>query len=308
MNGRAGAPATEPATRAELSTERPGEDVWRLRDRRDFLVRSLHDAEIEHDAGDLDDADYAALRRRDEADLGAVEEQLEALGDRPSPDESAATAPGTGTATATAPELDPAPADADQAAPGTSGPPRHRRRWMVIVGLAALVAAIVVLVVELAAPRLPGQGPTGSVELNPAQQVTEELSQAAILVQKGQDVEALQLYQKVLTQSPGQPEAQAEWGWLTWQAGAAARDKRLEAQGQQAVAKAVAAAPDFGAAHLYFGTILLEGDGQAAQAVDQYRLFLSEQPSASSLRSAAPFIRRAFQQAGQPLPPGVPAS
>jgi len=66
--------------------------------------------------------------------------------------------------------------------------------------------------------------------------------------------------------------------------------------------------PDFYAPHLYLGTIELRQDRNATAAVAQYRLFLAEHPPARSLTSAAPDIRQAFTQAGQPVPPGVPAA
>ena len=58
----------------------PGADRWRLNDERQFLVRSLEDADLEHAAGDLSDDDYAVLSRRDRARLADVEESLALLG------------------------------------------------------------------------------------------------------------------------------------------------------------------------------------------------------------------------------------
>ena len=56
-----------------------GAERWRLDDEREFLVRSLEDAEREHAAGDLSDDDYDALTRRDRARLAGVEESLALL-------------------------------------------------------------------------------------------------------------------------------------------------------------------------------------------------------------------------------------
>jgi tetratricopeptide (TPR) repeat protein len=253
------------------------------------LRRSLADAEREHEAGDLAEDDYDALRRRDEAALASVEAELGGL----DPDGDLGRA------------LD--DAETDGAASQTQIRRRRRRWWIAGLGVVALVAGTVVLVVALTSPRLPGQGPTGGIQLDPAQQITQELDQAATEVRQGHDVQALALYRAILALDPNQPEALAEWGWLTWQAADATGNAFLEGQAETALATAVAAAPDFPAAHLYLGTVRLKGHNDPARAVAQYRLFLAENPPASELAGAAPFIRQAFAATGQPLPAGVPA-
>lgn len=52
------------------------EELWRLSDERDFLVRSLDDARAEFEAGDLSARDYDILRRRDEQRLAALDARL----------------------------------------------------------------------------------------------------------------------------------------------------------------------------------------------------------------------------------------
>ncbi|HXN60543.1 MAG TPA: hypothetical protein VN886_08830, partial [Acidimicrobiales bacterium] len=49
------------------------DERWFLADEREFLRRSLDDAEREHDAGDLSDDDHALLVARDRARLAEVE-------------------------------------------------------------------------------------------------------------------------------------------------------------------------------------------------------------------------------------------
>ena len=69
------------ATRRGTPDRDDSEDErWHLRDERDFLQRSLADAEREHDAGDLSDEDHAVLVARDSARLTEVEAELAALG------------------------------------------------------------------------------------------------------------------------------------------------------------------------------------------------------------------------------------
>ena len=60
------------------------------------------------------------------------------------------------------------------------------------------------------------------------------------------------------------------------------------------------------APHLYLGSMLLT-EGYAQGAVAEFRSYLAGHPPASSVAAAAPFITRAFSQAGLPVPP-LPSS
>ena len=53
---------------------------WFLNDQREFLLRSIDDAEGERRAGDLGEGDYQVLVARDRARLAEVEAELAALG------------------------------------------------------------------------------------------------------------------------------------------------------------------------------------------------------------------------------------
>lgn len=327
---------------------------WRLLDEREFLQRSLEDAEREHAAGDLADADFALLCRRDTARLAAVEASLAALDRAVSSGEGrgapAAATVGRSTVAEPAPSTDPAPPtepapSTDPAEPGApdpvaetrrrpsegvadvgarpprggqvrtpgrarprpGGPGRRRRPWLAVVGVACLVAGAVLLVVQLASPRLPGQTPTGSIDLSQAQKEAQQLQQAQSLVDGGHPSQALQVYGKVLTEDPKNPVALSEWGWLEWQAATAAGNKHAAADGQAAVAKAIQRDPKLYDAQYYLGAILLDG-GHAAQAVGHFRHFLSDHPTQKWLSDAAPAIRKAFADVGQPVPTGVPAA
>ncbi len=70
------------------------DERWYLSDERDFLRRSLADADREHEAGDLSDEDHSVLVARDSARLAEVEAELAALGPEPAVPEPAETAPG----------------------------------------------------------------------------------------------------------------------------------------------------------------------------------------------------------------------
>lgn len=299
---------------------------WHLLDERDFLVRSLEDAAAEHAAGDLGDEDYALLRARDERRLADVEATLAAASPVPvpartTPDEDADTAgDGADTRHADGGEAgDPAAAAAAADGAGAVTVPartyrrrfrfvRWRRRWWLAAGGAVLlVAAAVVLVVQLTAPRLPGEDATGGVELNTAQQVERQLTQAETLVSHGKGDEALQIYGEVLTEDPRDPTALAEWGWLDWQAAEKAKEATVAAEGASALEQAVKVDPKMFAAQYYLGDILVQ-EGDPAKAVTHFSAFLADHPTSAWLDDAASEIRTAYADAGRSVPSGVPKS
>jgi tetratricopeptide (TPR) repeat protein len=272
---------------------------WHLADREEFLERSLADAEREHAAGDLTDADYELLERRDRAKLAEVRAALAALGPAGAPTAAGnGSGPGEGRPARRPRAPQPPPADRG----------RRRRAWLGIAGLAVLVAGAVVLVADLTTSRLPGQPATGSIKLSAQELVTEQLTQATTLAEDGQSTAAIELYGRVLTEDPGQPQALAEDGWLTWQKGVTAKSRALTRAGAALVGRAVKVDPAFGAAHLYLGTIDLLQESNAEAAAVQYRLFLAGHPTPATVQSAAPDIRRAFAEIGQAVPAGVPAT
>lgn len=260
------------------------DEVWLLADRRDFLRRSLEDARREHAAGDLSDDDYDRLRRRDEARLRQVEADLaRAGGDGPgSPEEPAA--------------VDPAPVPA-----GRRG--GARRLVLLVVGLAAVTAGAVILVVHLTAPSLPGQTPTGgiSVAQAPEERAAQQLAQAEQLVAQGDDGGALTLFGDVLARYPDQPEALTEEGWLLYQSGSQSKTASLTRAGAALVARAVAIDPGFGPARLYEG-VILQHEGHAAEAVAQFGHYLAGRPPASQVRTFESVIEQAYRDAGDPAP------
>ena len=294
---------------------------WRLEDERDFLVRSLRDADAEHDAGDLNEADYEALRRRDADRLAAVEAALEGL-DAKSADAKSADAKSVDAKTPLAEAgsdraQDEEVADEEAAGASRAEPSGHRssqrtrrrrRNLLGVVGVLAIAAALVVLVVALVSPRLPGEASSGSVNLSPSQEVERQLEQAAALVDQGKLASALTVYQLVLREEPHQPQALAESGWIEYEAGVTTGSSSLIAKGRTSVEAAVRAQPDGYAGHLYLGTIDLQQDHDPAAAVRQFQLFLSEDPPASLIRQAATFLRQAYTEDGQPVPSQVPAA
>lgn len=266
---------------------------WHLLDEREFLVRSLEDAAAEHAAGDLDDADYALLRARDEQRLAAVEARIDATSG--SGAEPAEAQSGTADAAAVRPRR-------------RFRVVRWRRRWWLAAGGAVLVGAgAVVLVVQLATPRLPGQIATGNVDLNAAQRVEKQLVQAETLVNHGKDAQALELYGTVISEDPRDPTALAEWGWLDWRAARRARQAAVAAEGASALEEAAKLDPKLYAAQYYLGVILAQ-EGDPAKAVTHFAQFLADHPTARWIREAVPELRAAYAAAHVAVPSGLPKS
>jgi tetratricopeptide (TPR) repeat protein len=265
-----------------------------LDDERTFLLTSLEDLEAERAAGDLSESDYAALRDRYTRRAAEV---LRALDDAPgAPEKSVAVRP--------APSAAPLP-DGGGGAPRWRGFWRRRsprRRAMAVAGILVLVVALSTLVVTLqAGTRLPGETGSGSVTLSPAQQEHQTLLQAEALEASGDASEAVALYRQVLARDPTQAEALSESGWLEFEAGVQAKDAAVLTQAQQLEERAQRVDPGDGTPHLYLGSMLLS-EGDPAGAVTQYSAFLGDHPPVREVEQAAPFITRAFTDAGRPVP------
>ncbi len=281
-------------------------DPGLVEERRAFIARSLADADAEFLAGDLSDRDYLLLRRRDMRRLAALDGAAPTTAVGSAAGVVASSAPsGAAVAVAERPE----PANAPEEPPVTPPRTRSRRSWWFLAGAVACFAgALAVAVVLFSSSRLPGQTATGSIALNSAQQTERTLDQAATLENEGQVGEAAQLYQSVLTAHPKNVVALAQMGWLEYQTGTQGASASLLADARSLLERAVALGPGDYAAHLYLGTVLLDEDGNAAGAVDQYRDFLADDPPHTVVAEAAAELRVAYGRAGVALPPQVPAA
>jgi tetratricopeptide (TPR) repeat protein len=151
-----------------------------LEDERDFLLSSLADLEREHEVGDLDDHDYAALKDDYTARAARVLRAIEA-----------------GRATA-------APA-----------PSRNLKRTLVVGGLVAAFAIVAgVLVAQSSGRRDPGQTATGDVR-----QSTIEKLNAAGRVLAEDPAKAVDLYDEILKGDSKNPEALTYKGWALFLSG-----------------------------------------------------------------------------------------
>jgi tetratricopeptide (TPR) repeat protein len=268
-------------------TTRLGRDErWHLSDERDFLRRSLRDAEREHAAGDLSDEDHALLVARDRARLAEVEAELaDSEADLAKAEEA---------------EDDERP----EAALDASSPSKPWPLWrrLGVVAAALLIAiGLVVLVSHAVRSRQPGQSSSGGVTLSQAQQIEQELQQALPLNATNPKA-ALEIYDKVLAQDPSDPAALSYAGFLEWNLGSTQHVPGLVRVGRAEVEKAVRVSPSYFQGHLFYGLILENQDHDAAAAVTQFGDFLADDPPAAELAQAAPLVAGAYQAAGKPVP------
>ena len=290
----------DPSTAIGPSAEATRDERWYLTDEEDFLRRSLDDARREHEAGDLSDEDYGVLVARDAARLTEVEAELAALGPGPA-EQSPADAP--------------RPASSGTGASDVDGAPRPpMARWRK-VGIAAscllIVLGIVILVVHFVQARQPGQASSGGITVSQAQQIEQQLAQAASLASAGgtkNDQAALVLYNDVLSADPSNPAGLAGAGWLMWNLGTASHVAGYIEDGRSEVTRAVRVAPTYYQGHLYLGLILANEDHDNAAAVVQFDAFLADDPPADELPVVAPDVDPSYLAAGKPVPAALAIS
>jgi tetratricopeptide (TPR) repeat protein len=216
-----------------------------LEEERDFLLRSLDDLEREHDAGDVDDHDYAELNDDYTARAAAV---LRAIDDR-------------------------------RVLAASAGP---RRSWRRTAGVLAIVGVLALglgwFVFRDAGTRAPGQGLTGDARQDSAnlvlqaQQFTGQATQA-LQAGDGQTAidnyrKAIETYDKALEQSPTNVEAMTYRGWvlhtiaINSDSQAAAQ---LDPEARQWLDRAIATDPTYPDARV-FRAILERNAGEFAAA------------------------------------------
>jgi cytochrome c-type biogenesis protein CcmH len=291
-------------------------------ERREFLTRSLADADAEYLAGDLSDQDYLALRQRDLSRLAALTtpngggSSVGALSSSATPDGAEPVVPRSSVAVderasgpgGTAEDLPSFSTGGDRGDRQVRQRDRSRRSWWFLAGaVVSFAAALVVAVSLFASDRQPGQSATGSFAQSQSQQIEETLAQAATDENQGQIEPAAQLYQSVLDQHPDNEVALAQLGWLEYQTGQQGSNASLIDNARNKLVTAVRLDPGDYAARLYLGTLLFQRDGDAAGAVSQYRQFLADDPPKALVAQATPELRAAYQKAGVALPSQVAA-
>jgi hypothetical protein len=280
-----------------------GIDRSALADERDFLLRSLRDLEVEHQAGDIDDADFHSLWDDYTARAAGV---LRMLAD---------TAPGAHDGA-----CGDHGASSAHPAPVPEAASRRRSRWrtsaiasaLVLVGVLAAWAVTAAsgsrldnapITGTLAAPKPanPSPGQSGGPVAGP----DPRLLQAGQLVQKGDVAGALKLYDSVLRNRPNDPAALASEGWLIAQAGMSAGRTDLIDQGLFKVEAAEKADPTYPTAHFFRGALLLQAKADPGGAVTELREYLGMvDPSSPEVPQVEQLLRTAIAAAGPAVSPG----
>jgi len=283
----------DPSTSVRPRGDATSDERWYLSDQLDFLRRSLDDARREYEAGDLSDEDYDVLVTRDAARLAEVEGELAAL--PPEPTEPAAPTATTSLGDSESSEADTVPR-----------PPMSIWRKVGIgVSCLFIAAGVVILVVHFVQARQPGQASSGGITVPQAQQIEQQLAQAASLASVGgakNEQAALVLYNDVLSTDPSNPAALAGAGWLMWNLGAASHVAGYTEDGRSEVSRAVRVAPTYYQGHLYLGLILANEDHNNAAAVVQFDEFLADNPPTNELPVVAPDVDPSYLAVGKPVP------
>jgi len=215
-----------------------------LEEERDFLLASIRDLDAEHEAGDIEDADYEALRRSYTARAAEVLRMIDGSGQRPTAATSRSAAP-------------------------SAGPSRRRRPAKVVLvcaGVLVLAAGAGFAVAQSAGERRPGDEVTGSIELSSVDRITR----AQMLVSEGRILDAIKLYDEVLKDDATNPVALAQRGWLLHQVGLPQAMRYLDA--------AVAADPAYADAYFFRGMVRL-AEGNAPAAIGEFDNGLAKDPA-----------------------------
>ena len=209
------------------------DELAALEEQRDFLLRSLRDLDAEHDAGDVDDHDYAELAADYTARAAAVLRAIESHQVR-------------------------------VAAQRRSSSWSRRALW--IGAVAVLAIGLGLFVAHSSGTRRQGDTITGGTR----QGVANELLTARQQFGSGDLVAAIKTYDKVLQDDPTNTEALAYRGWMLrlGAMGAQGQDQQLlRAQSLKFLRQAVQVDPADGTA-LVFLAVLYGDLGQPRQALD----------------------------------------
>ncbi len=174
---RAGASGATVAEQRAVARELDPDRLAALEEERDFLLRSLADLEREHDAGDVDDADYEALKDDYTARAAAV---LRAIESR------------------------------HVTARATRRPRSSGRGWIVALGVLVVGVLAGVAVAQASGRREQGQTVSGDIRTT----TREQLFEAQQLFAEGKLLDAVKVYDQVLAAQPANVEAMTYKGWL----------------------------------------------------------------------------------------------
>ncbi len=253
-----------PGTTAKLDPDALAE----LEEQREFLLRSLEDLDAERVAGDLDEADYQALRddytARTAEVLRAIEE--------------------------------------GRAPTGAPVPPGRRGRRIVAGFVVAAMAATAGLsVASFAGTRQPNDTITGDIR----ETTSGRLADAAALAGQGDVTETLRIYDEVLADDPENLEALTERGLLLVSLGFSTQRPVLSEQGRASIEAALALDADNARALFYLGLALrLEGDD--TRAAEAFTAALATDPPPALRQAMEEFLASIASGDSMPRPSTPP--
>jgi len=235
------------------------DDLANLEEERDFLLRSLEDLEREHDAGDLEDDDYATLR--DDYTVRAAE-TLRAI-------------------------------DEHRLAFADDRPTSSRGRTIVVFGAVVVFAVIAGLVIAASiGSRDAGETSSGGITVrkSPSQRAQLCVAKLQELQTKG-PAKAIACYKAVLDDDPKNVVALSWLGWtLELSTGlngiADAQVAELQSSASDLVDRALEVNPDYSYA-LAFRAIMAYRHGDPAAAKKYLADFRAHQPSADAVQVIA---------------------
>ena len=230
-----------PANRTAMNPDRLAE----LEEERRFLLRSIADLERERAAGDVDEADYHALRdgytARAANVLRAIDEGRSAL------------------------------------------PPKPPRNWKRLIAVTAAVVAFGIvagiLVALNAGQRDPGDTITGGTSPN---QVASLLSDARALLEENDLGDASERYLKVLDIEPNNVEALTYAGWVLAVSTQAQTDasSTVLARAKELLDQAITVDPTYADPHCFLAIIAARFENDPAEAATRRDECLANDPSA----------------------------
>jgi hypothetical protein len=243
-----------------MKSERQLLDEVRLRE------ASLDDAQREHTAGELTDADFASIVERENAALHLARTELTTLAAAAT--QSSTVMPSTSNNTA-----------------------RRRKRSRLVVALVCFALAAGVLVWANLGLRQAGQSASGGLNLSQTQKVQQLVIEGEADVAAGNDAAALSAYQQILAIEPTNVAALTEAGWFDFTAGSDSKNSTVVAHGVSDLHEAVMLAPKSPAPRLYYAIVAASTPGNQALAKKEFNIFLTLKPSKAQLLIARPFLR-----------------
>ena len=174
--------------------------------------------------------------------------------------------------------------------PDEAGPSPRKQRWLrgvvIGVGVCLIAGGAGWAVAASSSTRLPGETISGQALGSEA--IAQDMQTAQTDAAKGDAVDAIKEYQKILKTEPNQVDALTGEGWLLVQT---AQPSLLQ-QGIQLLASAETSDPTYAPAHLYRGVAFVS-EGDYSDAIPEFEWYLSHQPDPT----VAGQVRKELQEA-----------